>query len=371
MSGWAILLAVQMGAAPVAVPRPIYTEARVPPPAAPTPATVSGLPELSKLAEGAIPAVVGVLTTQAVPAQAADDSLKELFDKLHDGPRKGIGSGFIIHRDGWVLTNAHVVEGADGVEVDLGGGARLPARVIGMDGEADVALLKVNAPRPLPVVPLGDSDRTAVAEWVMVIGSPFGLDHSVTVGIVSHTGRADISPVGRPGTYDFIQTDASINPGNSGGPLLNLRGEVIGIATAVNATGQGIGFAIPINMAKEIVGQLKDRGRVVRSWLGVSVKEAPSEAGLPTTGVEVTELAPGGPAASAGLKVGDVITSVQGHQIRSPAKLRWYVSTAGVGREVEVRLKRGTGEERAVRVPLAEVPAQEQARAQARELLGE
>ncbi|BDG02011.1 S1C family serine protease [Anaeromyxobacter oryzae] len=367
--GWAILLAVQLGAAPAVAPRPLYSEVRAPPEA---PASAgSGLPELSRLAEAAIPAVVGVLTSQTAP-QGTDDSLKDLFDKLHDGPRKGIGSGFIIHRDGWILTNAHVVEGADGVEVDLGGGAKLPARVVGMDGESDVALLKVNPPRPLPIVPLGDSDRIVVAEWVMVIGSPFGLDHSVTLGIVSHTGRSDISPVGRPGTYDFIQTDASINPGNSGGPLLNLRGEVIGIATAVNATGQGIGFAIPINMAKEIVGQLKERGRVVRSWLGVSVKEAPTDPGIPTSGVQITELAPNGPAASAGLKVGDVITSVQGHEIRSPARLRWYVSTAGVGHEVELRLKRGGDvEEHVVKVPLAEVPAQEQARAQARELLGE
>jgi serine protease Do len=243
--------------------------------------------------------------------------------------------------------------------------------VIGVDGESDLALLKVETPRPMPVVPLGDSDRIVVAEWVMVIGSPFGLDHSVTLGIVSHTGRTDISPVGRPGAYDFIQTDASINPGNSGGPVLNLRGEVIAIATAVNATGQGIGFAIPINMAKEIVGQLKERGRVVRSWLGVSVREAPGGEDGAAPGVEVTELAPHGPAASAGLRVGDVITGIQGHPVRTPAKLRWYVSTAGVGREVELRLRRGGPGERAVKVALAEVPTAEQARAEARAVLGE
>ncbi|HEY6099862.1 MAG TPA: PDZ domain-containing protein, partial [Anaeromyxobacter sp.] len=200
-----------------------------------------------------------------------------------------------------------------------------------------------------------------------VIGSPFGLDHSVTLGIVSHTGRTDISPVGRPGSYDFIQTDASINPGNSGGPLMNLRGEVIGIATAVNATGQGIGFAIPINMAKEIVGQLKDKGRVVRSWLGVAVRETPPKAGE-KGGVVVTEVAGGGPAAAAGVRVGDVITSFEGHDVRSSGRLRWYVSTAGVGREVEVRVRRG-GSERSVRVPLAHVPAAEEARAHAQAVL--
>jgi serine protease Do len=207
-----------------------------------------------------------------------------------------------------------------------------------------------------------------VAEWVLVIGSPFGLDHSVTLGIVSHTGRADISPVGRPGTYDFIQTDAPINPGNSGGPVLNLRGEVIGVATAVNATGQGIGFAIPINMVKEIIVQLRERGRVVRSWLGVAVRD-PTPAD-PPQGVVVTEVAAGGPASSAGLKVGDVIIGFEGHDITTPARLRWYVSTAGVGRSVELKLRRGKGPEQAVRVSLAEVPAAEQARAHARSLGG-
>jgi serine protease Do len=222
----------------------------------------------------------------------------------------------------------------------------------------------------MPVIPLGDSERVALAEWVMVIGSPFGLDHSVTVGIVSHTGRSEIAPVGRPGSYDFIQTDASINPGNSGGPLLNLRGEAIGIATAVNAAGQGIAFAIPINMAKEILGQLRDRGRVVRSWLGVSVREIPPEAGG-ARGVQVTEVASGGPAAGAGLRVGDVITTIEGHSVRTPARLRWYVATAGVGRQVELRMRRGEGPEQALRVSLVEVPAAEAARAEARQILGE
>jgi serine protease Do len=374
MFGWAaVLLAAQFAAGPettTSTATALFTEARVPSAPAP-PAASAGLPELTKLAHAAIPAVVGVVTTQAAPGMQ-DDGLKELFDKLHDGPRKGIGSGFVINREGWILTNAHVVEGADGVEIDLGEGAgRLPAKIVGMDSEADVALLKVDTRRPMAVVPLGDSDGINVAEWVLVIGSPFGLDHSVTLGIVSHTGRTDISPVGRPGSYDFIQTDASINPGNSGGPVLNLRGEVIGIATAVNATGQGIGFAIPINMAKEIVGQLKDRGRVVRSWLGVSVREAPGSPGDAPTGVQITDVARGGPADSAGLRIGDVITSIEGHLIHTPARLRWYVSMAGVGRQVDVRMRRGELPEKSVRIPLAEVPPEEQARAKARELMGE
>jgi serine protease Do len=330
--------------------------------AVPAPPVAGTLPDLTRLAEAAVPAVVGVVTLQASPAGVEDEQLRDLFDKLHDGPRKGIGSGFVLHADGFIATNAHVVEGAERVEVDLGGGeARLPARVVGTDRETDVALLKVEAGRPLATLPLGDSDAVAVAEWVIVIGSPFGLDHSVTVGVVSHTGRADISPVGRPGTYDFIQTDASVNPGNSGGPMLNLRGEVVGIATAVNATGQGISFAIPINMAKAVLAQLRENGRVVRSWLGVAVRDLPGRGG-----VEVTEVARGGPAARAGLAPGDVIVGFDGHAVRSPSRLRWYVSTAGVGREVELRLRSGAGPERAIRVPLAEVPADEEARAQAR-----
>ncbi len=371
MAGWGVLVAAVLSTAgPEAAGRLLYSE--LPHPAVqPTPAA-AGLPDLTHLAQAATPAVVGVITTQVLPPKGADEATRELFDKLHDGPRKGIGSGFVIQRDGWVLTNAHVVEGAQRVEVELGDGdARLPARVVGLDAESDVALLKVEPARPMPVIPLGDSDRVALAEWVMVIGSPFGLDHTVTVGIVSHTGRSEIAPVGRPGSYDFIQTDASINPGNSGGPLLNLRGEAIGIATAINAAGQGIAFAIPINMAKEIVGQLRDHGRVVRSWLGVSVRELPAPDGGGTRGVQVTEVASGGPAAGAGLKVGDVITTIEGHSVRTPARLRWYVATAGVGREVELRLRRGQGPERALRVSLAEVPAAEAARAEARQILGE
>jgi serine protease Do len=366
MAGWAALIVatLSLAGADVSRARPLYSEVKNPAP----PATVSALPDLSHLAQVALPAVVGVITTAAAPPGAKEGELKELFDKLNDGPRKGIGSGFVVHRDGWVVTNAHVVEGSSNIEVDFGKGRRIPAKLVGADAESDVALLKVETGSPLAALPFGDSDRIAVAEWVLVIGSPFGLDHSVTLGIVSHTGRADISPVGRPGTYDFIQTDASINPGNSGGPVLNLRGEVIGIATAVNATGQGIGFAIPINMVKEVVGQLRDRGHVVRSWLGVAVRDpAPSDS---PQGVVVTEVATGGPAAGAGVKVGDVITGFEGHEISTPARLRWYVSTAGVGRSVEVKVRRGKGPEQAVRVSLAEVPAAEQARAHARSALG-
>lgn len=367
--GWAGLV-VALTFAGTPADRPIYTEAK--PASSSAAPSVAGLPELTHLVEAAIPAIVGVITTQPPPPGSDDEQLRDLFERLNDGPRRGIGSGFVIHRDGWVLTNAHVIEGADTVEVDLGDGVpKLPAKVVGTDAESDLALLKIQAGRPLAFVPLGDSDRVSIAEWVLVIGSPFGLDHSVTLGIVSHTGRSDISPVGRPGSYDFIQTDAPINPGNSGGPMLNLRGEVIGIATAVNATGQGIGFAIPINMAKAVVAQLREHGKVVRSWLGVAVREAQAGAGrAEARGVVVTEVSEGGPAARAGLEIGDVITGFEGRAVRTPSRLRWYVSTAGVGRSVEVRIRRKGGPERALRVSLGELPAAEAARAAARAALG-
>ncbi|HET6436771.1 MAG TPA: trypsin-like peptidase domain-containing protein [Anaeromyxobacter sp.] len=367
-AGW--MLVIQLGAwgarSAADPPETLYTEAHSPPSA-----SVAGLPDLTHLAAGALPAVVGVLTSQAATNPPTNDSLRDLYDKLHDGPRKGVGSGFLIHRDGWVVTNAHVVEGADKVEVEVGArNTRLPGRVVGVDSESDLALLKVDAGRPLPYLPLGDSDELKAAQWVLVIGSPFGLDHSVSFGIVSNTGRTDISPIGRPGSYDFVQTDASINPGNSGGPVIDLAGRVVAIATAVNATGQGIGFAIPINMAKTIIGQLRSSGRVVRSWMGVSVKELPPDLD-DTAGVEVTDVASGGPAQRAGVRSGDVITTVQGHTIRSASRLRWYVSTAGVGNEVALAVRRPGEAERTVRVVLAQLPGPEQVRAESRPVLGE
>jgi serine protease Do len=201
----------------------------------------------------------------------------------------------------------------------------------------------------------------------MVIGNPFGLSQSVTVGVISHTGRNEIAPVGRDGYYDFIQTDASINPGNSGGPVVNLRGEVIGIATAINATGQGIGFAIPINMAKAILGQLKDHGRVIRSWMGVTVKEAPRDgkgAPLmlpgPPRGILVTDVIAGGPAAQGGIKTGDVITSFDGHPAANAGRLRWYVSTAGVGKRMALTVRRqGTPDDQPILVELGKAPVQQ------------
>jgi len=326
------------------------------------------LPELGPLAKAVLPAVVGVFTSNEAEKPRSpgksdkSDPLRDLFGRAHPyGARRGLASGFVVDPAGFVLTNAHVVEGARRVEVDLGEeGGRVPARVVGADALTDVALLKVEAGRALPTVALGDSDRLDIADWVLVVGNPFGLAHTVTLGIVSQVGRSEIAPLGRDGYYDFIQTDASINPGNSGGPLVNLKGEVVGIATAINATGQGIGFAVPINMAKDVLTQLREHGKVVRSWMGVGVRELPRERGQRTTtrGVVVTSVVDGGPAATAGLTPGDVIVGFDGREVPSAARLRWYVASAGVGRRVAVSVRRGSAEH-AVQVKLVEMPGSE------------
>ena len=316
-----------------------------------------GLPELSGLAHAALPAVVGILTTEE--RQERREAEQDLLDRSQAGePHHGLASGFIIDPQGFILTNAHVIAGASRVQVELGDEEqeRLPARIVGRDEPTDVALLKIEAGKKLVALPLGDSDQLRAAEWVMVMGNPFGLSHSVTVGVISHTGRVDIVPQGQDSYPDFIQTDAPINPGSSGGPLVNLRGEVVGIATAINVIGQGIGFAVPINMAKGILQQLRERGRVVRSWMGVSVRDL-GRVALGSGGrlVVVTGVVSGGPGAASGLKVGDVIIKFDGRRVASAARLRWYVSTAGVGRSVSLRVRR-SGTERSVRVELTEPP---------------
>jgi serine protease Do len=317
-----------------------------------------GLPELTRLARSALPAVVGIHTTEDErPGPLEGDPLRGILDRpRREGPRHGIASGFVIDPEGFIITNAHVVENATGLEVELGDGQeRLPARIVGRDEASDVALLKVEAGRRLAALRLGQSDQLEVAEWVMVVGSPFGLSSSVTLGIISHTGRADIAPQGHEGYHDFIQTDAPINPGSSGGPLINLRGEVVGIATAINVVGQGIGFAVPIDMAKGIIQQLREHGHVVRSWMGVSVRDVKPAALESGRQVMVTGVVNGSPAATGGLKVGDVITGFDGQRVPSAARLRWYVSTAGVGRSVSLTVRR-SGTERSVRVELVEPP---------------
>jgi serine protease Do len=255
--------------------------------------------------------------------------------------QQGVGSGFVISKDGYILTNNHVVEDADQIKVKLADGKEYDGKVIGRDPKTDLAVVKIAGASDLHPLDLGNSDDLMVGNWVVAIGSPFGLEETVTAGIVSAKGRAIGS-----GPYDnFIQTDASINPGNSGGPLVNLKGEVVGINTAIIAGGQGIGFAIPINMAKQIVPQLEEKGHVTRGWLGVSIQEMTPELaktlGLKEKkGALVAQVVSGGPAERAGIEQGDVIVAFDGKDVSSSKDLPRIVASTSVGKEVTVKLSR-------------------------------
>ena len=276
------------------------------------------------------------------------------------GAGEGEGSGFIINADGYILTNNHVVENAQTILVRLLDDRELYASVVGTDPRTDVALIKVEPDGPLPVIPLGDSDELFVGDWVVAIGSPLGLDFTVTQGIVSAMERREVHPDGRELYENFIQTDASINPGNSGGPLINLQGEVVGINTAVNRMGQGIGFAIPINMVKVLVPQLIENGSVQRSCIGVHIqpltRELAASYGLGgPQGALVVGVNPGGPGEEAGLLPGDVILSFGGEAIEEAGELPWLASVAGVGQIVPVSVLRGSGQQ-SIDVTLGELP---------------
>jgi serine protease Do len=323
---------------------PLWTELGASPrPVAPGPAP------LIRLARSAGPAVVNVSTV--LPERAG----------ARRAPVRSQGTGFLIRSDGYLLTNHHVIEGADEVRVRLADEREFSGRLIGSDARTDVALLKIDAPGELAVAPLGDSDRIDIGEWVMAIGNPFGLDHTVTVGIISGKGRRDVRPGGsNAGFYDFIQTDASINVGNSGGPLINLRGEVIGVNTAINAQGQGIAFAIPINMVKNILPALKAHGRLARSWLGATLQPlTPSLSrafGLPDTrGALVAAVLPSSPAERSGIAAGDVIVELDGQAVRRADDLTWRLSIAGAGSRVALTIRRAAAT-RKVAVLLAADP---------------
>ena len=255
--------------------------------------------------------------------------------------QRGEGSGFIIHKDGYILTNAHVVENSDSVQVALSTGGLFKGKLIGMDRVADLALIKIDSPDPLPVIPLGSSKELKPGDWVMAIGSPFGLDLTVTVGIVSAKGRS----LGATPYDDFIQTDTPINPGNSGGPLINTQGEVVGINTAVMQMGQGLGFSLPVDLAKKLIPELKTNGKVTRSWLGVSVQDITlADKESLKLGVDqgslVREVVVDSPAYKAGLKMNDVIVEFNGHTINNSRKLPKEVVYTTSGEEVSIKLVR-------------------------------
>lgn len=296
-------------------------------------AAAPALPNFVPLAKSAGPAVVNISTEREVSTRMGGGfpgmppGMERFFEEFGpfwgqpQGPRKqsSLGSGFIISSDGYIVTNNHVVEGADKVFVNLEGDSdrahSLEATVVGTDAETDIALLKVDAKRDLPVLNFGNSDTAEVGEWVVAIGNPFGLSNSVTAGILSAKGR-DI----HAGPFDnFLQTDASINPGNSGGPLLNILGELIGINTAIDARGEGIGFAIPIHKARRVVEEILGKGHVTPSWLALIGQDVDPRTArvlrLPSPeGLLITEVLDG-PAAKAGLKPGDVVRGLDGHPV--------------------------------------------------------
>lgn len=334
-------------------------------------APVPGAPKsFVELAKELSPTVVNISTTQVLTRDhgrqgspfsgnpfdrffGGDDFFGEEFrkffgapDRERDRPRRSyktqsLGSGFVINEEGYIITNYHVIERATEIKVSFSNGKRkkrsYPAEIIGGDALLDIALIKIEPEKGMPVAILGDSDTLEIGEWVVAIGNPFGLGGTVTAGIVSQKGR-----VLGAGPYDnFIQTDASINPGNSGGPLFNLKGEVVGINTAIIAGGSGIGFAIPINMAKDVVMQLKSGGKVVRGWIGVNIQEVTPELaesfGLKETrGALVSSVAPGDPADKAGIKAGDIIVEFNGKLVSELHDLPRIVAATAPGKSIKV-----------------------------------
>ena len=323
-----------------------------------------GMPSLAPIAEKLTPAVVSIVVEQALDPGAMNPMLKffgDLFGPLPEGfESQGEGSGIVIDPSGYILTNAHVIEGATSIRVVLSTGVEAEAAVVGVDLPTDVAVIKIPA-SGLAVAPLGDSDKVEVGDWVVAIGSPFGLQATLTAGVVSAMGRQHVGPEGEQLYEDFIQTDAPINPGSSGGPLVDLAGSVVGLNTAINAAGQGIAFAIPINMVKVLIPDLVKKGKFDRSWLGVVVQEvtpAISKAlGMDGQGgALVSEVESGSPAAAAGLEAGDVILEFDGKAVGSVGSLSWLASTAGAGKKAKILFWRD-GKEAEAEAVLAAKPA--------------
>lgn len=339
-------------------------------------------PDFSTLVKKLTPCTVNINTSQTIKPKGNMHQFKERFgnneDQLRDFfgdeffekffenmpqreyKQKSLGSGFIIDKEGYILTNYHVVERADEVHVTTADEKDYNAKVVGTDEKTDIALIKIeDGGKSFPYAPLGDSDTLSIGEWVIAIGNPFGLGETVTAGIVSAKGRI----IGSGPYDDFIQTDASINPGNSGGPLFNIKGEVVGINTAIIANANGIGFAVPINMAKDVINQLKDTGSVTRGWLGVYVQKVTPELAKSfnlkdVTGALISDIFDNSPASSAGLKRGDIITHYNGTEIKDMNDLPKLVAATPVGKKVEVKILR-KGKEETVSVTIAKMEKDE------------
>ncbi|MDL2275310.1 DegQ family serine endoprotease [Desulfosarcina sp. OttesenSCG-928-G10] len=325
----------------------------------------------SELAATAKPGVVNIRTVKTIKGGSPvfrhffgapfgnnrspfDDFFKQFHgDGLNrDFKQRSLGSGFIVSADGYIVTNNHVIENADQIKVILFDKKEFDAELVGRDPKTDLALIQIRGVGNLKPLRMGDSDKLEVGTWVVAIGSPFGLEQTVTAGIVSAKGRI----IGSGPYDDFIQTDASINPGNSGGPLINMDGEVVGINTAIVASGQGIGFAIPVNMARGVIGQLKDKGEVTRGWLGVAIQDLTPELaeyyGVAShNGVLVTQVFDGDPADKAGIKVNDILLSVDGKTLSTGRELSALIANSQVGHKTKLEVIRD-GKKRTVTVTL-------------------
>jgi Do/DeqQ family serine protease len=322
-----------------------------------------------KAVERAVPAVVNIRTVTAFPRgkgssqrtdrQRIQDYLTDMMDE-NGGRENSLGSGVVVAEDGLIVTNEHVIRDADEIIVRLWNRTEYPARVVGADARTDIALLRIHPAGKLPVAVLGDSSRLKVGEWAIAVGNPFGLESTVTLGVISATGRTDL---GVESTDDFIQTDASINPGNSGGPLLNTRGEVVGINAAMVSAGQGIGFAIPINTVMAVEQELARNGSIRRGWMGVGIQTltpelAESFGAKGDKGILVSRVVPRSPADKGGLRGGDIITSFRGKPVSGVKEFQKQVTAAAPGGAVAMDILRG-GKRARVEVVIAELEGQE------------
>jgi serine protease Do len=320
-------------------------------------------PSFADLAERASPGVVNIQTSKTVTGAALPRSFEEFFfgspfeERFRSRERKvpSLGSGFVISGDGYIVTNHHVIDQVDSIKVAFLGGLELDAEVVGRDPKTDIALIRVQTDAELFHLPLGDSESVRPGDWVVAIGNPFGLEHTVTAGIVSAKHRT----IGQGSYDDYIQTDAAINPGNSGGPLLNLSGEVIGINTAINPRANTIGFAVPVNMAKSILPQLRAKGHVTRGWLGVVIQPVTKELGEhleleDPNGALVSRVIPEGPADDAGIEHRDVIVEFDGQEIADWNELPRVVASTPIDKKVKVVVVRD-GERKTFRVRVGEL----------------
>jgi len=355
-------------APPAAAAEPFWTEE--PEESGPAP-TLPGMPtSFAELAQKASPAVVNIRTSKTVKRGKAQlprgfeeffgNPFEEFFHLPEEFKIPSLGSGFVISPDGYIVTNNHVIEDVDEILVAFKEGDEMKAEVIGRDPKTDIALIKVTPDRELPTLALGDSDEIRTGDWVVAIGNPFGLEHTVTAGIVSAKHRI----IGQGSYDDFIQTDAAINPGNSGGPLIDLHGRVVGINTAINPRANTIGFAVPVNMVKQILPQLRATGSVTRGWIGVVIQQITPELAESfkledRKGALVSKVEPGGPSDRAGIQRGDVIVQFNDTPIDEMEELPRVVAATPVGTKAEVVVLR-EGKRKTLELEIARFPDEEE-----------